>query len=114
MKKEFKGTPGPWEFSTIKESGETCTIIHNKGFDANSGDKEGVNAPDKTSICGIWGESDEESIADAHLIATAPELLESLQDMLDIIERIWFPGFDITKKKEYLQAKEVINKALEE
>lgn len=109
MKKEFKGTPGPWRVDGLASNG-----IVNNTIISVSGKAVGYAPIANMLRFNPYPIPEEQIEANARLIATAPELLESLQDMLDIIERIWFPGFDLTKKKEYLRAKEVINKALEE
>ena len=82
MKPKFKGTPGPWAFAKSWSKGlypKDFISIHSEGYNLNEDDYIGSNAG-KTSICGIWGgKLNDEIIANARLIAAAPELLEALQ-----------------------------------
>lgn len=68
---EFKGTPGPWDFSWhVQPNG--CPTVGHKGL----------------MVCMVAHSAKEPSqketaLADAALIAAAPELLQALQMMLD-------------------------------
>lgn len=67
-------TPGPW---TINQH-EPCTV--------NAIYRNREN-PLPFSICQVFGQNGEEAKANARLIATAPEMLEALQNVLRCAER---------------------------
>lgn len=71
-------TPGPW---TI---GDQKTTFYDKAIAE-------INAPEWTALAGVFirngGKSDPEGIANAQLIAAAPELLQNLQAMVTCFER---------------------------
>lgn len=78
-----KWTPGPWETDRNNvHSGQIATI-----HGCTGGDWVEVWSPN-------WPESEEEQEANARLIAAAPELAESLRELVDILdnedERAWF------------------------
>lgn len=64
-------TPGPWYPYLAVDDGEKPGIDHDRGTVILYGCK--------WDDCGIRGETHEERIANAHLIAAAPELLEALE-----------------------------------
>lgn len=72
--KKVRHTEGQWHFKYF-EKGDMISIF----TDAPSID---------TSICGIWGitgdnpKSSDEQLANAHLIAAAPSLLEALENLV--------------------------------
>ncbi|HGN0839579.1 hypothetical protein [Proteus mirabilis] len=61
---EFKGTPAPWKY-TVRNANEIMTTFH------------GVTIGDVYLDVTTANQK-----ADAHLIATAPELLEALQEIV--------------------------------
>ena len=88
MKPQFKGTPTPWAFTKSRSKElypKDFISIHSKGYNLDEDDYIGSNAG-KTSICGIWGKLDDEAIANARLIAAAPELLEALRKTNDLLK----------------------------
>lgn len=93
--KEFKGTPGPWFFD------ET--------FNVYEGDRDG-------HICTVTSWLDE-STADANgfLLAASPDLLASLQKLLEIYDdhsgKIWTTS---SKRRALDNARAAVNKALGE
>ena len=68
-------TPGPWEFSYLNDT-------ERPGIEADRFSVVifGVRAEDD---CGIHGRTEKEEIANARLIAAAPELLEALERLRD-------------------------------
>lgn len=70
---EMKHTPGPWRIGTAPPNGEQ-TI----------GTIRGMMVAVATTGVGM----DEETLANARLIATAPELLEALQEVLPMLEHL--------------------------
>lgn len=77
---EFKGTPGPWSVSDCPMKGARTDRVDDgriKLIDFNDGTYEGTLAIVQT----------EESEANAHLIAAAPDLLEALQEVVAISDR---------------------------
>lgn len=92
---EFKGTPGPWFFD------ET--------FNVYEGDRDG-------HICTVTSWLDE-STADANgfLLAASPDLLSSLQKLLEIYDdnsgKVWTTS---SKRRALDNARAAVNKALGE
>lgn len=92
---EFKGTPGPWFFD------ET--------FNVYEGDRDG-------HICTVTSWLDE-STADANgfLLAASPDLLSSLQQLLEIYDdhsgKVWTTS---SKRRALDSARAAVNKALGE
>lgn len=74
MNEKFAHTAGAWTVGTSSDNGIHCV-------DAIDPHRPGI-----IEICEVWGtysdtEKDDMSLANARLIAAAPELLESLQDL---------------------------------
>lgn len=74
MNEKLKHTPGPWTVGTSSNNGIHCV-------DAIDPHRPGI-----IEICEVWGtyldtEKDEMSLANACLIASAPELLEALLEI---------------------------------
>ncbi|RKQ38549.1 hypothetical protein [Enterobacter sp. R1(2018)] len=87
---EFKGTPGPWSAGEDEESMATSIITAGSG--------------DILCVVGTFMTSIEEDLANAALIAAAPDLLEALQRLkteitlsdvdMDYIESHFRPWLD--------------------
>lgn len=80
--KKFKGTKAPWDYTVNESRCESYVSIHSKGYNPDENDYQGENR-DKTSICGIWGNINDEDIANARLISAAPDMLEALQSIAE-------------------------------
>lgn len=81
---KHKHTPGPWRVTDldqhpgIENHNESVSIIifgYRKGLDTNPYDDSGVR-----------GKTRKEAIANAHLIAAAPDLLEALESIVECLE----------------------------
>ena len=73
MSQETKWTPGPWVIDDATRPAEICTIhhtSHHNGFVYVRGE------------LGYWDADEDENMANANLIAAAPELYEALQAAL--------------------------------
>lgn len=106
--KEFKGTKGKWQMTTsaleCDHNSEVATIWGDSGY--------GYGA---TLIAHIdKGAGDEKAIANARLIAFAPELLRTLQGIQ--LSLMAHPDYVSGENQEFIDkvdiAEEVINKAL--
>lgn len=76
---ETKHTPGPWNI-----------------VESNKVDEESHIQTDLKSICRLWIQMDGQDMANARLIAAAPELLDALKDarnayqqMFDVMPVAW-------------------------
>lgn len=67
-----KSTPGPWQLGHV--------VKHMLGPSGRQ-----IVSPDAT-IAVVYGHADDDNIANARLIAAAPELAEALRDMHDFAE----------------------------
>jgi hypothetical protein len=79
-------TPGPWKVHKHPHiRNELWLSVLHGAWDIthNSAADPGVIADAKYSAM-----SDEENLANAHLIAAAPDLLEALKNMCDLMDRI--------------------------
>lgn len=120
--KRFKGTKGKWRANEL-------SVYDEKGFEVAEMPYPYRIKENWDKIANHWGEkkgvtcvdvSDEETIANAQLIATAPELLEALIAMIDIVDSTsgltgWHMNGDIAYWEEFRDvdiARDVINKAL--
>lgn len=99
MKPKFKGTSGPWH-TYRGEYGELFV-------DAPSG-------PNETTICEVLDYEKDDMEANARLIAAAPELLEALQSMVEIMDGLTEAYPALKNEVALKKAKKVLIKALEE
>lgn len=106
MNRQFKGTPGPWQWVSgnhsyyhfLKSAGGT--YIHSDG-----------------SACGEYSPDIDVNGPDAKLIAAAPELLEALRQLRDYVEDIrrdYIYETEGDDKHPMILAEVAINKALGE
>lgn len=68
-----KFTPGPWAIDPATRPAEVCTIY---GLPESETDGQGFAYV--RGALGYWEAEEEENMANAHLIAAAPELYEAL------------------------------------
>jgi hypothetical protein len=73
---EAKHTPGPWEIDTSTRPAEVCTV---HGLPPQG--EEGQTYVYVRGALGYWDATPEENLANARLIAAAPDLLRALQAM---------------------------------
>lgn len=103
----MKHTKGEWVYSEIvdEKTKKEGISIHQKGWN------QGADGDDNlSSIAGIWDDS-KESIANAKLIASAPNLLEALNELRLKIGNL-YPR-DKRFGLEYKKAMAAIKKATE-
>lgn len=109
--KEFNGTPGKWSFSHSSASDDNVACI-----EINSSESLHEIAYLQSTPPNIGGDgktSFDKTIANAHLIAAAPDLLEALQ----IAEKAMSAGRNVTYPELYgaiNKARAAISKALGE
>jgi hypothetical protein len=72
----MKITKGPWEYTLVERKNRKFISIHQEGFNVNDNDGE----RGFSSVAGIWDISGE-SIANAKLISSAPEMLDALKSV---------------------------------
>lgn len=70
-----KHTPGPWSIITS----ETCDLY--AGIESDDFSIVVIGYPEEDDDGGVRGKTPEEALANAHLIAAAPELLEALIEL---------------------------------
>ena len=91
--KEFKGTPGKWR---------------NRDLSIFT-----IQMEQKIAVCEIINDNyDAESLANAKLLAKAPELLEALRDMVRLWEYAIVAFTILSEEKAYIKAKKVIEEAI--
>lgn len=79
---ETKFTPGPWVIDPETRPSEVCTI-HGMPRDERTNYQGWAYVRGEL---GYWDSSPDEEMANAHLIAAAPELYEALEAMLEECE----------------------------
>lgn len=77
---EFKGTPAPWFIEEYDINGK-CDA---KYFDIRSMSTDGYEYMDLLDLVRV---GDEKALANAHLIAAAPELLEALIELVQSYDK---------------------------
>jgi len=74
-----KPTPGPWEIDTETRPAEICTVHHVPTQPTEDGLGQGWVYI--RGAIGYWDADENEQMANARLIAAAPELLETLEEI---------------------------------
>lgn len=97
MTQENKHTPAPWLYEIAEEDGEAFYSIRCR------------STVGYRTIAGIWGGISDEKKANANLIASAPELLEALENLLPIAEKMIGKTGGVVCA--LMQAEDAINKA---
>ena len=106
--KEFKGTPGKWSFSHGSASDDNVACIE---INSSESLHEVAYLQSTPSCIGKYEETSfDKTIANAHLIAAAPDLLEALQELAFLYEH----EEGCRELTEYKRAKAAISKALGE
>ena len=102
---ETKHTPGPWELTTrgtnISGVHVACTIYMQNGGTVDLQSQEHLGRSDALLA--------DECVANARLIAAAPDLLEALQRLSGQCDRMLLPGQKPTSAEQ--NARDVIAKA---
>ena len=70
-------TPGPWEIDLNTRPAEVCTVYNIPTQPSEDG--KGQEWCYIRGALGYWGADEKENMANANLIAAAPELLEALE-----------------------------------
>lgn len=86
-----KHTPGPWELDYDTRPAEVCTIYNTPNQPSEDG--LGQRFVYVRGPIGYWEADEDENLANAKLIAAAPDLLEALQ--------IWMRFFDEMPKGQF-------------
>jgi hypothetical protein len=76
MTEEVKHTPGPWKVYMA------TTGFHVIGI-GKASDGQGIT----DGGFGVWGGGDAESLANARLLAAAPDLLEALSELVEVLRK---------------------------
>lgn len=76
---EFKGTPGPWQITRNQYSEYCSTENCELAIKGNDGEMNLV-------VAGVVSDCIDEHKANANLIAAAPDLLQTLQTLVDRID----------------------------
>lgn len=100
---EFKGTPGPWKLTYHLYDNGIGGCTETIGTDSNSWIAEAKGTH-------VFNGTADEVLANAQLIAAAPELLEALMFCQSVIAKQGM--FDLSERMAYDKATEAINKAL--
>ncbi len=106
--KEFKGTPGKWIFSHSSASDDNVACIEINSSESMYEIAYLQSTP--TNIGKYENTSFDKTIANAHLIAAAPDLLEALLSIVNMENQ----PKDDESDKVYLKARAAISKALGE
>jgi len=112
---KFKGTPGPWGVIV----GKSNVAGVNSTFTIQSDERLSIASGQSQEHLGDDGIHEDEMLANARLIATAPELLDALDRLIADVERathVEFGGTPWLKEKmaEIDYARAAIAKALRE
>lgn len=106
--KEFKGTPGKWSFSHGSASDDNVACIE---INSSESLHEVAYLQSTPSSIGKYEQTSfDKTIANAHLIAAAPDLLEALQSII----KLQTHGYVVLGDKYTGMARAAISKALGE
>ncbi|HID7507793.1 TPA: hypothetical protein ACXHW4_001616 [Enterobacter hormaechei] len=106
--KEFKGTPGKWSFSHGSASDDSVACIE---INSSESLHEVAYLQSTPSSIGKYEQTSfDKTIANAHLIAAAPDLLEALQSIIELQTR----GYVVLGDKYTDMTRAAISKALGE
>ena len=85
-------TPGPWEMDCKTRPTEVC-IVHGLPPHGDEGQKWAYIR----GAIGYWEADENENLANARLIAAAPELLNELENCLDLLN-LTFPDVPVDSR----------------
>lgn len=78
---DIKFTPAPWVIDTDTRPAEVCTVMH-----VPDSKSKGQGFVYVRGAVGYWSADENENMANAHLIAAAPDMYLALRKAMDFIE----------------------------
>ena len=97
-------TPGPWEIDTLTRPAEICTVHHVPTQPTE--DRKGQGWIYIRGAIGYWDADEDEQMANAYLIAAAPDLFDAC---VEFVRK--FESGEARSKRSYAQMKDAIAKA---